>query len=386
MFFFYQSLLTILPLLHAISDYSKNFVNLNDSNSLLARGVSLKCALDMKIFVHSLLEFYSTTKSCAMNGGCDAEQKSILKKNMFAVKQIDSFGKIPPGILELTVVSSGSFVECNELRGPYPTHYCYARIHLKNMDIPMLMDSIVKQELVPLEFPDAACVPTSVQGTSSFWIFIGLISFLAVWIVLATIADWCMEINDVKKRSSKAMKVFLAFSFYSNSGVILDVRPPKKGVLKSLASIRFISMTWVAAGHAIALACQSETLLPVYSAWNPLLSTTFTNAFFSVDTFFLLSGILVSYLFFKSRPPLKHIQNPTTWVLFYVHRYLRLTPPIMMFIWFYTVILPFNQGPWTVALSSEERFATQHNVELCQKYWWRNLFYINNFFDNDEVC
>lgn len=49
----------------------------------------------------------------------------------------------------------------------------------------------------------------------------------------------------------QAVDAFLAFSFYTNAATVLDVSPPKEGNLKSLASIRFISMTWVASGHTL---------------------------------------------------------------------------------------------------------------------------------------
>ncbi|ETN70625.1 hypothetical protein NECAME_14649 [Necator americanus] len=119
------------------------------------------------------------------------------------------------------------------------------------------------------------------------------------------------------------MRVLLSYSVYTNGSAILETGPYKEGNIKSLASIRFISMTWVAAGHTLLQNANSDTLLPVFSIWNPFLSTTFMNAFLSVDTFFLLSGILVAYLFFKSKPSMRYVKNPFTWVMFYVHRYLR---------------------------------------------------------------
>ncbi|VDM82146.1 unnamed protein product [Strongylus vulgaris] len=119
------------------------------------------------------------------------------------------------------------------------------------------------------------------------------------------------------------MRVFLAYSVYSNGSILLNVSPPKQGTLKSLASIRFISMTWVVAGHVLMDDAASDTLLPVLKMFHPFLSTTISNAFFSVDTFFLLSGILVSYLFFRSKPTAKHVKSPIVWIMFYVHRYLR---------------------------------------------------------------
>ena len=45
-----------------------------------------------------------------------------------------------------------------------------------------------------------------------------------------------------------------------------------------------------------------------------------TNAFPSVDTFFLLSGCLVTYLTLKE---LDKTNGRLNWIMFYVHRYLR---------------------------------------------------------------
>ncbi|VDO27486.1 unnamed protein product [Haemonchus placei] len=187
-----------------------------------------------------------------------------------------------------------------------------------------------------------------------------------------------------QNRMMMAIRLLLTFSFYANANSLLDTREPKEGTIRSLASIRFISMTWVAAGHSLLPYVSSDALLPVLSLWNPLLATTFTNAFLSVDTFFLLSGILVAYLFFKVRPPSKVVKNPLTWIMFYVHRYLRLTPPIMMFIGFYTVMSPFLKGPW---MAAKPRNSLDANAaQACQKYWWQNMLYINNFFGMRNEC
>jgi peptidoglycan/LPS O-acetylase OafA/YrhL len=44
------------------------------------------------------------------------------------------------------------------------------------------------------------------------------------------------------------------------------------------------------------------------------------NGFPSVDTFFILSGVLVSYLLLKE---LDKTKGRVNWIMFYVHRYLR---------------------------------------------------------------
>ncbi|EPB76835.1 acyltransferase [Ancylostoma ceylanicum] len=387
--------------------------------------VSEQCKADVAVFEKSLLTFFETLVECRVNDGCTDEQKKILDENMYAVKQIDAFGKLPAGILEMTLISSGSYTECRDLIAPYNVQYCYADAvfdnqtntaigmnmgvkiavcmprscseevgHLpsidgiqadRSYDIPKVINSL-DIEGIPLNFVHSNCVPTSVKPTTAFWIFMSFMAVFVVWAIVATIVDFVLSVYYPKKsRESTAMRILLSYSVYTNGAAILETGPDKPGTLKSLASIRFISMTWVVAGHTLGQNAFSDSVLPVLSLWNPFLSTTITNAFFSVDTFFLLSGILVSYIFFKSKPSARFVKNPFTWVMFYVHRYLRLTPPIMIFIGFYTVILPFTNGPWTASVEGIVG-SLEDSIEACQKYWWRNLLYINNLFGNSPEC
>ncbi|KAJ1347281.1 hypothetical protein KIN20_002306 [Parelaphostrongylus tenuis] len=400
-------LLTILSLTQATSDLAEIFASIGDFDDLSANNVSRQCELDMTTFSKSLLVFTSTLRSCVSHGGCNSSQKEILSKNLYAAKQVDAFGKLPAGIMEFTTVGTGSYVECNEVLAPYGTHYCFARIQFSSLsaeepliaklavcmprscgeqDIPQLMRSVIKERFLSLDFPNATCLPINIKLAVSFWIFIAFASFIVLLTILATITDYFLHNNSCYTKRTTAMSAFLAFSFYSNGAVLLDVRPPKESILRSLASIRFISMTWVAAGHSVGAASMSESLLPTLDMWDPLLSTTITNGFLSVDTFFLLSGIIVAYLFFKSRPDSRFVKSPMTWVLFYVHRYVRLTPPMMLFIWFFVVTAPLTDGVWSAAVPMDELDTVEHTVQMCQQYWWRNMLYIDNYFSNSESC
>ncbi|PIO70312.1 hypothetical protein TELCIR_07839, partial [Teladorsagia circumcincta] len=92
----------------------------------------------MAIFGMSLARFAATVKECMDQGGCTDEQKKTLGENMFAVQQLDAFGKIPAGIMEVPVVSPGSYHECRTLIAPYKTHYCYAEVALKNFTVDLI--------------------------------------------------------------------------------------------------------------------------------------------------------------------------------------------------------------------------------------------------------
>lgn len=84
-----------------------------------------------------------------------------------------------------------------------------------------------------------------------------------------------------------------------------------------------------------------------------------------VDTFFLVSGLLVSYLLLRELDRNKGKFNVG---LFYLHRYLRLTPVYALLLGFVaTLIVYVGTGPnwYTVGLVSDG----------CRAVWWRNLLY-----------
>ncbi|RCN34582.1 hypothetical protein ANCCAN_19570 [Ancylostoma caninum] len=238
----------------------------------------------------------------------------VLMKNMFALKQIDSFGKVPPGLLELTIISSGSYRECTQVEAPYNTHYCYARALMENQtdnpvaelgvkvavcmptscseeDIPLMLGSIDFRGLATLNFVDAKCVPTKVVPTTAFWIFMSFMAFFVAWAIAATAFDYVSNA-------------------YFNGKVI------------------------------------KNKVAGVYQIY-----------------LYDLGGL---------RPHFarKHLR--------------RLTPPMMLFIGFYIVILPFTDGPYSAALT-DYLGTIEENVKRCQDNWWRNLLYVNNFYLEEDA-
>ncbi|VDM63857.1 unnamed protein product [Angiostrongylus costaricensis] len=57
----------------------------------------------------------------------------------------------------------------------------------------------------------------------------------------------------------------------------------------------------------------------------------------------------------------------------------------MIFIWFFVVFLPFTNGPWSASVGGGIGIV-EDDIRLCQQHWWRNMLYINNFFNISEDC
>ncbi|XP_076316097.1 nose resistant to fluoxetine protein 6-like isoform X2 [Tachypleus tridentatus] len=98
---------------------------------------------------------------------------------------------------------------------------------------------------------------------------------------------------------------------------------------------------------------------------------------FGVDTYFLLSGLLLSYLFFKQSPRPRGVYG---WIYFYVHRFWRLTPV-------YMIIIGYEASLWR-HLGSGPFWPYENGVtgKNCRDSWWFNILYINNFKREKEMC
>ncbi|XP_033116068.1 nose resistant to fluoxetine protein 6-like [Anneissia japonica] len=95
------------------------------------------------------------------------------------------------------------------------------------------------------------------------------------------------------------------------------------------------------------------------------------QATFAVDTFFLLSGLLLCYLTLKT---LKKCDGKLNWGLFYFHRWWRITPAYFMTLAIWSsLLIHLADGPSANATFDGAR-------QLCRATWWTNVLYINNLF------
>ena len=164
--------------------------------------------------------------------------------------------------------------------------------------------------------------------------------------------------------------LILSFSLYKTVPAIMATHQPATAIT-SINGLRVISMFWVILGHTYLweliydVAANRKEVFKTFP--NRFLFQLVVNFTFSVDSFFVLSGMLLSYLSIRE---MERHQGKFPFISFYVHRLLRLSPAYYLVVFIYFKVLPYvGSGPlWFF------------NVRHCEKYWWTNILYINNFY------
>lgn len=167
-------------------------------------------------------------------------------------------------------------------------------------------------------------------------------------------------------------RLLVTFSIYTNTKKIFKIDSNNNQQLACLHGIRVLSLFWVILGHSYAFGIMFSDNRIIVIDWLKRFSFLIvSNAFFSVDSFFLISGLLTCFLFLKyfEKTNLKF----SFWFMlkYYVHRVWRLSPPYFICILISANLSPyFGLGP----LYPQDGF----EYERCQNSWYWNILYINN--------
>ncbi|XP_074654644.1 nose resistant to fluoxetine protein 6-like isoform X2 [Tubulanus polymorphus] len=190
------------------------------------------------------------------------------------------------------------------------------------------------------------------------------------------------KIVQQEKSKGLPIKLLLCFSVYTNLKKLISTQTGSDD-LGVVHGVRFFSMTWVILGHTIVfVAFGGGVENPLWFYLTELKDWRFQaiiNATVSVDSFFLLSGMLMTYLFMKQ---LDQVGSPKkiNWLMFYFHRFWRLTPAYMLVLMVYVPLGPyFSDGP--LYPQTEDGFDPN-----CKNNWWTNLLYVNNLVHSKQMC
>lgn len=199
---------------------------------------------------------------------------------------------------------------------------------------------------------------------------------------LAPASNDAPVVNVVPPPKLMSQKILLCFSVAGNWEKLVKHFPNNKTNLNPLNAIRVIAMMWVVLGHTCLFTIFIGWTNPIQAMKKLIPSPSFQillNATLSVDVFFYLAGFLMAYFTLKE---LRQRKGRLNWFIVFLHRLWRMTPTMVVALFFcWTVVPSLGNGPWW-------RTFMTWTTEACQKYWWTNLLYINNFwrFDLEQTC
>ncbi|XP_063598104.1 nose resistant to fluoxetine protein 6-like [Penaeus indicus] len=205
--------------------------------------------------------------------------------------------------------------------------------------------------------------------------YIVVLSVLGALMVGGALADWL--IGEKQELREGPLRFLLVFSVSSNLKKIFQINDKQSpSVITCLHGMRVLSMTWILWGHALGVKLAvAKNVIGALRLTSKVIDQTYVNATYSVDTFFFISGLLVVYGVLREQQR----SGKVNWILFYVHRIIRLLPSIALTVGLGATLAKF-------ALTGPFGGEVQRSlVDNCRSYGWRDMLFVTNI-DMTAVC
>ncbi|XP_076627065.1 nose resistant to fluoxetine protein 6 [Colletes latitarsis] len=180
-------------------------------------------------------------------------------------------------------------------------------------------------------------------------------------------------------------RILMCFSAYTNIKAIFKLNPQPDS-LNMLHGMKVIGVVWILIVHVLIYGAFSVgNKMTAFLQTTIVITQPFSNASYSVDTFFFISGFLLTHLFVKTREEKKKSQNESVGVrllhfsLILFRRIIRLTPAYVV-----TILIAILTFSWIEKNSLIYMYERPH--ERCIENWWKNLLYINTFYSWNDLC
>ncbi|CAD7090161.1 unnamed protein product [Hermetia illucens] len=227
-------------------------------------------------------------------------------------------------------------------------------------------------------FSEALCTPLRERHFDGVDIFaITIFGLIGLLMLLSSIYDFYTSKYNKQKNA-----LLLSFSVITNARKLFHVEnKPSANTIECLNGIRSLSIMWIIYGHTLLVMAFMPLLnYNYYWEWvSEYYSMLVISGPVAVDSFFLLSGILVTFHLYKEidtrgRLTIGNILN------MYFHRYLRLFPLLAATILFAATLYKYvGDGPYWNSINS--------SIEApCRVFWWSALLHLQNYVNSSAMC
>ena len=211
-----------------------------------------------------------------------------------------------------------------------------------------------------------------------------VLSILVFLVLIGTLMDLIViqtNQNQALTEKSSCAAWIAEFSAYRTLCRIFTTQKKKNdNSFAFINGIRVLALFWIIFGHSFAFGMMYAVNNLDVLSWleNPAFQLI-TGGVLSVDTFFVVSGFLTAIIFVRQAS--KKTLSFRFVLLYYIHRYIRLTPTFILVMFVSIYLTPyFGRGP---IYPTEQGFET----EECRKhYWWTAFLYIGNLINPASMC
>ncbi|XP_017128893.1 nose resistant to fluoxetine protein 6 [Drosophila elegans] len=321
---------------------------------------------------------------------------------------LDSWGSIPSGLFTGNVYDLGNFDEClniikevsqgRTIQGKYcflsvspskilgvdsgignfKTATCFpascSAAHI-NTFVGQLMKQFFNVNIPSsaMIISDTSCQTSEREPWDGLTIFmISFLSLMVALVALFTLWDYCLVKNQ--ERLPALVKVFSA---RANSRVLFRVVDARANpnVIECLNGIRCLSLIWVVFCHqyVLSLLAANINIFNAVSWVQTPYASLIVHGLFSVDSFFVLGGMLVALI------PLRlmdRTQGKLNVPMMYLHRLIRIVPLLAIAIVVYMKFMPMvTDGPLF-----EDGYSQKSE---CERSWYLTLLFVNNYTEDN---
>ncbi|XP_022233577.2 nose resistant to fluoxetine protein 6 isoform X2 [Drosophila obscura] len=343
-------------------------------------------------------------QTSASEVACLAEVRLLLlaaeAKALPALRVLDAWGKFPHGLLYGHFTDMGNYESCLNSGGPIgsrsTTKYCLTSIQFESLLLESMGSNALTLRIgtcIPSacsaaqlnrwindylqkmfgQDPDPGSPDTGVtlvqenncavdqreRMTGLDWFAVAVLVVLAILVFLATLLD----------RAKASNKLLSSFSLRQNL---------PQHVMPCLNGIRCLTIIWIIFGHGymFLLLAPSVNAYEIIAWAQTPFSMVLQSGTISVDTFFLLSGLL---LVMSALREMERNSGRLHVPLMYLHRVVRLTPVLALAVLIFMTLFPrLDSGPlWQQFTASSQ---------LCSDTWWATLLYVQNYAAPGRMC
>ncbi|XP_017046351.2 O-acyltransferase like protein-like [Drosophila ficusphila] len=326
----------------------------------------------------------------------------------WALKMLDAWGSIPSGLLTGNMYDLGQFDECLAIKkdtsqgrtiqgkycflsvsaaaalgvqtrmvGNFKTATCFpASCSASHMNA--FVGQLVKQFLNTtfpssvMSISESSCQTSESEPWDGLTIFmIVMLLVMGCLVALFTLWDYCLV-----KNQDDLPTIVKVFSARANSRALFRIVPVESNpnVIDCISGIRCLSLMWVMFSHQYILTLLSADInIFHFVSWAETPYASFIlHGFYSVDSFFVLGGLLVAMIPLRMMDKTKGKLNVP---LMYLHRLIRIVPLLAFAIVVYMKLMTLIAGG--------PLFSGGYSGKtVCENGWYWTLLFVNNYTTN----